>query len=555
MNSIFCRAIYSLLLVLVPTVLSAQIEIDETDTNDSGISTEYWDKHMKVRMGTATASSLSSDDYRYYSFVNFRWEHDFDWIVFNFEAEAYRRDYRYVIKLDSDRKSSIENEIRDLNNRLTRTPVENMRLSSLQNQLEGLGRKELKFNLGENRILFPDANVKFKISDYVEVSGGYHTVVWGQVNGFSPIDYVLPLRSSGGGLSINKSNSRLPQLAGIVSIFPIPQIEIQGYYFPDLTLDASYRNAFESFAQEDLDLLDGRQDYIENKIKFPKKSKEAQYAGRVLFYFDWATLGFTYYENYSQFFYTKNTKIERVGNYYRYTESPTLVRIQNYGFESAFPIGNWIFKIDGLRRDIPAETDLDKYSLSAHNDLLIDPSRATGSFGSFSSVAQNIRTKYINYVVNKNKGSFGYATTETIIATELSKDSENWNLGFGLAALLMSDDSTGKELKKLKKEVDIAEGTTKEEEPLAGPIPFINITNYLSEDKKDIIGFSAGFLGGIAAGATVYWGSEFFESFQVGVALEYLQLFSSNEVEDLLDGYKIKNAGFPSLRLILGYTF
>ncbi len=495
--------------------LSAQDIADGDDENS--VSSEYWDKHFAFHFGFSSTMGLGAEDYRRYTYANLSWKHDFDWIAFAFEAEAYRREYQYILESNSEPDS------------------------------------EIAFATREKNVIYREANVKLSPSDLFQLSLGYHTVVWGQVSGFSPIDYIMPRRSATGSISLSKSNGRLPQASAILSIFPHPQIEIQGYYFPYLTIDDATRRFFTTV--NSATQKEGANNRLVEDLadfQFPNEKDAAQYAGRLLFYFDWMTLGFTYYESWSFFDPKENKRIKVIPissstSYYRIIDEPTLARVQNYSFEMSIPLGSWNVAFDGLRR-------IRSNSISI-NDIDEENKRLLGET-IFSHPATPIRQALVDFVLaRKDKGSLDYDFLETILALELALDTPTWRLGFGLVNIMVEDvDEDATQLQKLEKELDEADGKTTSDEGLA-IAPFLNIGRYLSEDKKDIVGFSAGLFGSIGFGAIIYWASEFFEALEVSLSLEVLQLFSTDEVIDAFEDTEPKNLIFPALRITASYKF
>ena len=528
-------------------MLNAQVVIEEEETKEGEKETtglEYWDKHFAVYFGTSIVTGLGVRDYRRYSFINLSWKHDLDWIAFNFEVEAYRRDYGYTLQAEPEDPES-----------------------EINNLLEGI--QDIVLSFRENNADYREANIKLNPIDYLQISAGYHTITWGQISNFSPVDYFLPRRASSGSLSFSKVDGRLSQLAGILYIFPIPEIEIQAYYFPQLTIDGAFRKYLVEFNQKiAVGDKNGETDpgkrmlyEVQDALVFPEQSEEAQYAVRLLFYFDWMTFGFTYYETWSQFFPEQNRELELVPtqnpneDYYRVTDRPKLPRIQNYGFESSVPIGSWEIAFDIVHRVTPNTANL---SISSHNR--IRESIRKGSLPSeMDQAAQAARQNLINYVLEERsqRGSLDYEALETLWALATSYDSDDWNFSFGIAVFHdpVPRGEEDKKLRSLEEEADRQAGTFVEFGKIPGA-PFLSLSYYLtSGNKNNLVGLAAGFLGSTGFGAALYWGDEYFESLQLGVSLEVLQLFSSNEALAALDGYKLKNALYPGLRLVCIYKF
>ncbi len=82
--------------------------------------------------------------------------------------------------------------------------------------------------------------------------------------------------------------------------------------------------------------------------------------------------------------------------------------------------------------------------------------------------------------------------------------------------------------------------------------PILNIAYYLDDEKRDAVGFSAGFLNS-GAGLILYASQEYFESLRLSLSFEYLFLFSNGLVN--VEGYQLENPAYPAVRFIMDYTF
>ena len=552
--------------ILSLSPLYPQIVIEEGDEGSGDSDSEYWDKHFGFRFGASSARGLGLDSQRNYSYANLSWNDEFGWLALKFEGEAYYRDYSYVLKVKKRRKDDLETQLKNAADTAERERI--------QKEIDGLP-SSFTYRTGESDLIYREANARISLSDSIELSLGYHTVVWGQVSGFSPVDYVMPIRFASGNLNFSKTNNRLPQQAAILSFFPIPQIEIQGYYFPELSFDAALREGFENQVYAESE--EGSQrtamgtsvelpaSEVRMPFAYPDKSDEAQYAGRMLFYLDWITLGFTYYESWDQFSQKRNGKIEAVDGtdynnkpvtYYQVIEKPRLARVKNFGFETAIPLGRWTLAIDGLQRTVPSSLSITDLTLGFQNRGTFNrPSSSSRSNSGIASPKAAIaRKNLIDYLINKNDSKLSYESDEMFIAAELSADLDTWIYGFGLAHYDSTPREKGKKINELHKKLEEASNQNDEESSIT-VLPFINVGRYLSESKKDIIGLSAGFLGGVGVGLVLYFGQEYFESLQFGLSLEFIQLFSSNEAADALDNYELDSATYPALRWLFSYKF
>ena len=194
--------------------LQAQLVVEEEgDSLESALS-DYWDKHFSFRFGATVSSGLGVNNSRKYSFANLTWKHDFGWVTFNFEGEAFRREYTYTLAAESSRRYNLENEKEN-----ARHAGNTDEVNRIDAEIADLDR-DFIFTAGEAETFYREASAKLNLLDTLQLSIGYHTIVWGQVSGFSPVDYVLPPRIASGNLSFSKTNNRLPQQAAIFVFFP-----------------------------------------------------------------------------------------------------------------------------------------------------------------------------------------------------------------------------------------------------------------------------------------------------------------------------------------------
>ena len=562
---------------ILVTPLEAQLVVEEDD-DDSEVSPfeEYWDKHFNFRLGLTSAIGIGVDSYRNYHFMNLKWDHDFDWISFKFEAEGYHRDFRYVLKISSGEERRLMDEITVKEVEISNESDADVKLiledelADLQDKFDSTP-KEIIFNSKESTAIYREANVKLSPHDSVQLSLGYHTIVWGQVNVFSPVDILLPLRFASGSVGLSKANSRLPQKSAILTIFPIPQIEIQGYYFPDITLDSSLVKYFEGNVVELEQTTAAEQTTLQNNVNFgfeyPEKDDAPQYATRILFYLDWATIGLVYFDGWDQIILDDNATIKQVTytddmntpddarddinlDVYRISEEPRMSRTHNYGIETNFDLDGWTLAIDIVQRELPETIDLE---LLIHNDIITGETNLDDpgiTIGPSSINANNARETLINFALTEKNGSLAYKQEQTLWAVELSSDSEDWFLAYGIFGV-ETRDTENKDLADLDRARDEIESLDSANDELS-VAPFVNVSRYLSDNKTDAVGFAFGYLG-FGFGLTCYWVQEYYESLQVGVSLEYFGLMSSQEASDAFEGYELENDAFAALRLLVSY--
>ncbi len=569
---------YNFLFVIVVYIASLGLfaqEVEEYQEEEGAtnvILSEYWDKHAAIRLGTSLATSVNSSDYRNYYFANVSWQHNFDWIAFNFEGEVYRSEYRSTLDLESSERIELDRQISE--SIAGGIPMNDPSLRVLMDRREDLNQDEFIFTDSENDIIYREANVKL-ISEYVQVSGGYHTVVWGQSEGSSAVDSILPLRFASGNLGISKVDNRIPQLSGIVSIFPLPWIEVQAYYFPELTLDVPLRKFYEEERSTDLDLDDGRQDLVRHGFQYPKNSEIPQYAGRVLFYFNKLTFGLIYHEGWDQFNIKSNSKISRQMTtnirglpyqYVRYENKERLARVQNYGFESSFALGSWNIRLDILQHVIPKTLNENKIGITSHN--FNEENSDTLTLDLNQQQQQDLREELFDFAIEKNNSSFDYEVRELRWSGSVDTDGDTWFFSFGFVSIDESfTDDNGSQLVDYADRIDLFRRNPDQANPIATEAnspslnPIFTLIRYISEDKQDIVGFSIAYRGDFTV-YTFYFGQEYFEALRIDLAWEEMSLSSNgSETErdaferDVLDGYELKDQSHKTFRFITSYKF
>ena len=240
-------------------------------------------------------------------------------------------------------------------------------------------------------------------------------------------------------------------------------------------------------------------------------------------------------------------------------------RIQTYGFESAIPIGRWTLAFDISERVFPQSLGPYDVWIRYQNWRVLEnavrarggtpiPSPDTRSASEASYIA---RQALIDYAINENEGTFVYKETLRIWALEFTADLDKWVYGLGLlGGQFEIRDEKSKKLVELHERLESLAGSMDRGiDDAPGVFPFINVGRYLSEDKKDIIGMSLGVFGSVGGGLLIYFGQEYYESLQVGLALEILSLASDEETFEVLEGYDLKEEGAASLRWVFGYKF
>ena len=541
-------------ILILPFSLFAQnapqkgVEIlEENEGVNTSSGKSYWDEHFSASIGTSYAYSFDGRSYRAYSYTGLSWKDDFDWIVFNLEGLLARRDYQYVLTLDPKDTKSLDLEIQATQSELndtafppdaTRRIVLNDRLTNLEKSRKDRQAKQ-RFNLGirDDQILLREANVKFKFGDSVQLLVGWHTVVWGQLDVLSPVDFILPLRIGSTGLGITKADNRNPQLMSVLYIFPQPWIEMQAYIFPNLGIDDAFLNNIQTRVSN------ANNDYRTVKdLELPSGKDAYRYAGRTLFYLDNLTIGFTYYQGFLQFDPNENLELasstKNGKTIYELSGESELQLLQAYAFEIAVPQGKWVWKLDASY--LKSNEDL-KLDVQTYNNQILGYIAKDELFDK--------RTAYVNWILEKNNGKLEVKDGSLIATAGVDANLDKWLFNLGLLMFINPRTAKEKEGFKLYRKAEEQQGNPfGDGEFFAAPI--INISRYLDKGKRDVLGFSAGFLN-TGFGLVLYGSQEYFDSLRVALSFEYLFLFSNGLVN--VEGYELESLAFPAIRFTLDY--
>ena len=114
----------------------------------------------------------------------------------------------------------------------------------------------------------------------VTITAGKQTIVWGQLDVFSPIDFLLPLDFNPMGFSLVKTDNRMPQTTIGLSYYPMPNVELSGFYFPLFEESPLFKNIAQG------------NDMV--KKTMPSRSKQSSYGIRATWYANKFTTAMTY---------------------------------------------------------------------------------------------------------------------------------------------------------------------------------------------------------------------------------------------------------------------
>lgn len=453
------------------------ITLTETQTEDGKFKT-WWNEHISGKLGAMTAGGAGNSTRTATSFI-LGYKQTFPKGKFHLEGQT--------LSSKNEVKFTKENET-----------------------IEGPNERTIAIQSNETRLR--EAYIDYNFTDSLMLSLGRQTIVWGQFDLFSPIDFALPFDFSQSGMTFSKVDRRLPQDAAKLSWFATPKTEIQLYYFPDYPSD----HIINSQVSEEL----------RETILKPSSSDDDQQAVRLMFYQDWGTVGLTYYKGFDAFA-SYLSKITKVDGEFSYKEQVAITEKTVYGIEIAKPVGSFVWKFEISREeDIVFEpTDYPHLSDSNHND-------------------------YRDFVANENDGNLFAPANRYFIAAGFDADLEKWLINFSVIGY---QEELSDKAQKLK---DFSDATRSSEDDSDGfdtnIFPMFNISRYLDKNKNGRLGLGLGFLNQ-GMGVSFYWTKEYRESLRLIAALESVLYFDA--IDQDLEGYEAESEFTSGLRIGAMYTF
>ena len=79
-----------------------------TESKEEEDDDDYWNRHFNARYGVSYSHGLDQRSHRRYSYASLSWKHDFDWVNFNIEGLASRRDFSYSLEFIATTNEGIE---------------------------------------------------------------------------------------------------------------------------------------------------------------------------------------------------------------------------------------------------------------------------------------------------------------------------------------------------------------------------------------------------------------------------------------------------------------
>ena len=518
---------------MMPDLLKAEdpVIIEEEVKGRGGESSllkEIWEKNIDLDMG-ASRTFGSSKASRQLTFISLDFQREiFSWLKLRLGGKYYRQEVKFEVEVKR-RDTGDGVPPSDLgDDGMLGEPDPNPPPASISNS-EGFAQEASPFEPEPDsqeyrfidskldKLVLRDAYLQVNVGESLVFTAGQQTIVWGQLDIFSPVDFLLPLDFSSP-LSYSKVDMRLPILAAKLSWFPTSRLEIQGYYFPQITYDDTVKEELERDRGRAFRMINSQGEGIQEKVKFRPPKDESHYAARLLYYGDWATVGLTYFKGYTPFVktFTKASLLEGVilqdfQDSFQEGDTVDVVNVedevrfgkaQGIGFEFVKTVGDWSWKADIMTVEDDANETLGSTvafkDLDEEDDPIAEPSKA-----------------YWRWVLGKNKGNT-YAKQRNIF-TGIGFDAKlaRWNINFYVYNFTILESDDLKELNALRKAAE----THKSDSDSPSSFPAFNIAYSLDAEKNKNLGVAFGIFG-VAFGISFYFLGSFWESLRLGVSMD-----------------------------------
>lgn len=393
-----------------------------------------------------------------------------------------------------------------------------------------IGDPDIELKYSRSNFRAEEAFVEQEFLDKFSIALGIQKIVWGQFEPFSPTNLVFPFNFSSTDVEFSKVKGTLPQKAVTFRYYPSAKVSLSIYAFPDLSYDEIIQKQIDNPGT--YRPLDGSAAVPE---EFILPSDKMQKGLRLMFYPAWGTIGFSYYDGYdtSQPFEEATLSGTNITNY-RKTKVTKFNKRKMYGFEMAYPKGNWVHKVE--------------YSMSKTKESLSLEDQVSGS-GSFS--LEPGMQNFLNAVINDNDRNLFIPTNIDILAIGSTGELKKWFFNLMLFYYSHRYDDKGEKLVDLQKK-----SRQEEDEGYDGPFfPGIIMSRYLNSQKSSEFGMALGIINNGQGGAFFY--KKTTDSLVYGLALQAITYFSDDIVADSFgtEGYERKNSTSTGLLGSITYKF
>lgn len=372
--------------------------------------------------------------------------------------------------------------------------------------------------LGYDSFKFRQAYVEVYPLQNMTFSVGRHLTVWGQLEVFSPVDYLLPIDINPMGFSIVKADNRMPQTTVKLQYYPLSNLELTGYYFPFF----EENELMKSFDFTDFyDNFNGQRYYTRKVV--PSDKHEASTAFRTTWYASSFTAAVTYFDGFNNLFPVFKEKYigTTPGGSHFFQQEYGYYKKRALGIELSVPFGQL-----SVKGEVSISDDFFNVDVGNSNDKL------------------DIVNTY----------NHGYSSVPIYLAfygVGIDANFDRWFCNFYLLGLHYFRNP---EMNDFWSAYDARVQTPVKfnDVPI---LPVLNIGRYFNTEKKGAYGLALGYFTG-ALGAFIYISNQINESWSWGfsadiaASLSDVALMQSGSNQDGYTDYKFVE---PKLTFGLGY--
>ena len=340
----------------------------------------------------------------------------------------------------------------------------------------------------------------------------------------------------------------MPQDFVSLTWYPVPRVELSGYYFWSTILDPLFLDAFDSEAANNRNTIYTGQGRDEREEFLPKEDFEDYnaFAVRAVWYADMFTAGFTYYNGRNHLAFEELPLLQKPNaDTYNIIDRVIMPRTSTFGIELSVPVGrwSWIFEMSyaqtqtSLRGDSTAagyerqRIQQDRDNLD--NDFMGDPDGRAQRELQLTDDTDRLdkKVEYFNWVQNSNDSRF-YAPIDNLLIG-FGVDAEYDQLVVSLAAYLLVEVFSD----ELKQGLDLEKAaypgvyTSDRYTEDIQPFPTGGVAWRFGADREHVVGVVGGLLGP-AIGGAVYYNGAWRDNFKWSASFEFFRFVSDNFIAD-----------------------
>ena len=355
--------------------------------------------------------------------------------------------------------------------------------------LEDIGTLRVDFNDVETDL--SDAFVQYEIFPNGVLILGRRRVIWGQFDLVSPLNLVLPLSTRHVIAGSDKINYAIPQDGASLDFYLGERLRVNLHYFYRTRIDPLLHKAVETSSDLIYDIADNGFSILSARsASSGDVESHHQYALRLLYYGDWGTVGFTYYDGRIGFNYNGQGNVERVQHdeltFYNVDRNIDLPQVQQWAVEASVPLSHWIVKAEALYQE--TSLSFPAFSYSSDNPFL--PVL-------WGEERLRLYVNYLDEILRNNGGRLAVDIRQFYIGVGVDARLPNWDINCILAFSFITLGDEGRRLLRYAHDVfDSDKGRL-------DVFPIVHIGYRFGEDDRYHVGVAGGMVG-LATGAMAY---------------------------------------------------